>query len=79
MEKKDTPQEVKLKYLKRFKKRIKRGDGTVPTLAQFAKLSKKDEPVYFKGIKRQSPESRLKDAGIDWNKDKPSARLLRKK
>jgi len=43
------------------------------------KPKKKTESVYFKGIKRETPESRLKRAGIDWEKDKPSARLKRGK
>ena len=40
---------------------------------------KKTESVYFRGIKKESYESRLKRAGIDWEKDKPSARLKRSK
>lgn len=34
---------------------------------------------YFRGIKSQTTESRMKAAGIDWDKDKPSAKLTRKK
>jgi len=40
---------------------------------------KKTESVYFKGIKKESYESRLKRAGIDWKKDKPSSKLKRSK
>jgi len=39
----------------------------------------KMESAYFRGIKRETPESRLKRAGIDWKRDKPSARLRRSK
>jgi hypothetical protein len=37
------------------------------------------ESVYFKGMAKQTPESRLKAAGVDWEKDKPSARMRGKK
>ena len=41
--------------------------------------SKKTSNVYFKGIKRETTESGLKRSGLDWEKDKPSARLKRSK
>jgi hypothetical protein len=38
------------------------------------------EPVYFKNIKRkQSYEDQLKAAGVNWETDRPSKRLIRKK
>lgn len=37
------------------------------------------ESVYMKNIKKPTYESQLKAAGIDWEKDKPSARLKRTK
>jgi hypothetical protein len=44
------------------------------------KKKAKGESVYFKNIKRNSTTAdRLKAAGIDWEKDKPSARLKRRK
>ena len=44
-----------------------------------SKPKKKTESTYFRGIKRETPESRLKRAGINWKTDKPSARLKRNK
>lgn len=45
-----------------------------------AKPKATGEPVYFKNMKRKrSYEDQLKAAGIDWNKDKPSAKLKRSK
>jgi hypothetical protein len=49
--------------------------GRKPTKFEDWKVS----PVYFKGISEQTYESQLKRAGIDWEKDKPSARLKRSK
>jgi hypothetical protein len=37
------------------------------------------ESTYFRGVSKQTAESRMKAAGIDWEKDKPSARLQRSK
>jgi len=37
------------------------------------------EPVYFKGITRPTIEAQLKAAGVDWKKDKPTAKFKRKK
>jgi len=63
--KKDTPHKTKLDYLKSFANRIKRGDKNTPTLAQYSKMS--------------GAQKSLAKAGVNWNKDKPSARLRRKK
>lgn len=49
--------------------------GRQPTKFKDWKVS----PVYFRGIVKQTDKSRLKAAGIDWEKDKPSARLKRSK
>ena len=49
--------------------------GRRPTKFKDWKVS----PVYFRGVSKQTPESRLKAAGIDWEKDRPSARLKRSK
>lgn len=38
-----------------------------------------EEPVYYGKFSKPTAESQLKAAGIDWNKDKPTARLTRKK
>ena len=54
-------------YLKKKKKKVK-------------KATKKADSVYFKGIKRkQSYEDQLRAAGIDWKRDRPTAKLKRKK
>lgn len=37
------------------------------------------EPTYIQAMTQQTPKSQLKAAGIDWEKDKPSKRLSRKK
>jgi hypothetical protein len=39
----------------------------------------KIEDVYFRGASRPTYESQMKAAGIDWEKEKPSARLKRSK
>jgi len=65
MKKKDTPRKTKLEYLKRFEQKIKSGDKSTPTLAQYAAMS---------GVQKG-----LAHAGVNWRKDKPSARLNRKK
>lgn len=49
--------------------------GRRPTKFKDYKL----EETYLRGVNRQSIESQLKAAGIDWEKDKPSARLQRSK
>lgn len=55
----------KQQYLKTYESRIARGDKSTPTYAQWAVAG--------------GTERGLMKAGIDWKKDKPSARLKRKK
>lgn len=55
------------KYLKEFKNRIKQGDTTVPKYGEWLKRRNKTR-------RTRQVNSALKNAGIDWNKDKPSAR-----
>lgn len=71
------------KYIKRHKDwqsyaKMMLKQGKKPTKFKDYKEPKK-EAVYFKHIKRKSPETRLKEAGIDWDRDKPTAKLKRKK
>lgn len=37
----------------------------------------KTESVYYKGITKPTYESQMKAAGVDWSKDRPTARLKR--
>ena len=67
-------------WQKYAKKELAAGRKPTPFKKWRTDLKKENrESVYFKGIKRESYQSRLKRAGIDWEKDKPSARLKRSK
>lgn len=50
MAKKDTPHKTKLEYLKRFTRRIKQRDRTVPSLAQYTKMSGTEKGLAHAGI-----------------------------
>jgi len=63
----------KKEYLKYYKST--KASGKTPSKYGQWKSSRKSEPVYFKGIKKESYESQFKNAGIDWEKDKPSSKL----
>ena len=72
--------EKQRKYKERHKSWQKYADkelkaGRRPTKFKDYKL----QDVYMRGITSQTPESQLKAAGIDWEKEKPSARLTRSK
>jgi len=72
--------EKQRKYIERHKKYQKYANKELDAGRKPIKF--KDygiEDTYFKGMSKQTPESRLKAAGINWEKDKPSAKLKRKK
>ena len=54
-------------------KQIKAGKKPIPF------KDYEEAPVYYGKISQPTYESRLRAAGIDWKKDKPSARLKRSK
>ena len=71
-------QSMKKAYLKKYATSIKARNKNTPTYAQYAE-DRESNPQYFKGITKPTYESQLNAAGINWDKDKPSARIRRKK
>jgi hypothetical protein len=63
-------------YLKRYKKQIEAGDVKTPSYAQYMAAQ---TPVYFRGVTKESYESQMNAAGMNWEKDRPTKKLARKK
>jgi len=68
-------------WQKYAKEELKKGKKPIPFKHWRTDLKKKPkksmESVYFRGIKKPTVESQLSKAGVNWEKDKPSARYKR--